>query len=117
MYNEKIFVTDSVTNVTDSVANVTDSVANVTDSVTDVTDSVADVTDEDADRAEKILDLIIENNKITASEIAKYMEVTKRTILRDIEKLKDKNLLERIGSEKGGYWKITKIYEDGRNTK
>ncbi|MDR2584506.1 MAG: HTH domain-containing protein [Fibromonadaceae bacterium] len=34
------------------------------------------------------------------------MKVTKRTILRDIEKLKNENSLERIGSEKGGYWKV-----------
>jgi len=37
------------------------------------------------------------------------MKVTKRTILRDIEKLKRENLLERIGSEKGGYWKVNRI--------
>jgi ATP-dependent DNA helicase RecG len=76
---------------------------NVTDNVTDVTDNV---TDSDIDRARKILNLIVENNRITASEIAKYMKVTKRTILRDIEKLKSENSLERIGSEKGGYWKV-----------
>jgi len=74
--------------------------------VTDVTDNVTDVTDSDSDRARKILNLIAENNRITASEIAKYMKVTKRTILRDIEKLKSEKSLERIGSEKGGYWKV-----------
>jgi len=95
LYNEKINVTDNVTDVTD----------NVTDNVTDVTDNV---TDNDIDRAKKILNLIVENNRITASEIAKYMKVTKRTILRDIEKLKSENSLERVGSEKGGYWKVNK---------
>jgi predicted HTH transcriptional regulator len=34
------------------------------------------------------------------------MKVTKRTILRDIEKLKSEKSLERIGSEKGGYWNV-----------
>jgi len=96
LYNEKINVTD-----------VTDNVTDVTDNVTDVTDNVTDnVTDSDSDRAKKILDLIVENNRITASEIAKCMKVTKRTILRDIEKLKSEKSLERIGSEKGGYWKV-----------
>jgi len=95
LYNEKKAETD----------NVTDNVADVTDNVTDVTDNVTDVTDDDAYRSEKILNLIRENNKITASEIAKYIGVTKRTILRDIEKLKVKNHLKRIGSEKGGHWK------------
>jgi ATP-dependent DNA helicase RecG len=77
----------------------------VTDNVTDVTDNVTDVTDV-TDRTKKILEIIVEDNQITISEIAKRMKVTKRTILRDIEKLKNDNLLERIGSEKGGYWKM-----------
>jgi len=30
------------------------------------------------------------------------------TIKRDIEKLKANGLIERVGADKGGYWKITK---------
>ena len=90
LYNEKLVVTDDTENVTDDAENVTD-----------------DVTDDVTDRAKEIVNLMIENNQITASEIAKYMKVTKRTILRDIEKLKKDNILERIGTDKSGYWKIT----------
>jgi predicted HTH transcriptional regulator len=108
-------VTDNVADVTDNVADVTDNVADVTDNVTDVTDNVADVTDDITDvtdnvtnRTKVILNFIMKNDKITASEIAKDMGVTKRTILRDIEKLKKENLLERIGPEKGGHWRVKK---------
>ena len=88
LYNEKIFEID-----------------HVTDHNADVTDHV---TDSDTVRAKKIINMITENDKITISEISKHLKVTKRTILRDIEKLKEKNLLKRIGPEKGGYWQITK---------
>ena len=90
LYNEKIFEIDNVTDVTD------------------VTDNVTDVTNSDAIRAEKLLDFMMENNKITVTELSKYLEVTKWTSLCDIEKLKEKKLLKRIGPEKGGYWQITK---------
>ena len=53
-----------------------------------------------------ILDLIEKNEQISTVKIANQLNVTKRTILRDIEKLKQQNKLIRIGSEKTGYWKI-----------
>ena len=102
--------TDNVTDVTDRTDNVTD---NVTDDVTDVTDDVTDdvidnVTDV-TDRATKILSLIRDNKQITVSDIARHLEVTKRTILRDIEKMKNSNAIKRIGSEKSGYWFINNL--------
>jgi ATP-dependent DNA helicase RecG len=107
-------VTDDITNVTNNVTDVTDDVTdvtnNVTDDITNVTDDVTDVTnnvtDDVTDRIRNILDFITENNQITVLEIAKRLKVTKRTILRDIEKLKNNSLIERVGSGKSGHWKI-----------
>jgi len=56
-----------------------------------------------------ILDLIEKNEQISTVKIANQLNVTKRTILRDIEKLKQQNKLIRIGSEKTGYWKINNM--------
>jgi len=77
----------------------------VTDNVVDnVVDSVVDnVVD---NRLNKILELIIENNQISAVQIAKLLNVTSRTVQREIEKLKKLNKLKRAGSEKGGHWEI-----------
>lgn len=57
-------------------------------------------------RFKKILDLLNTNNKLSAQELSEYLGVSKRTIQRDLNKLKENGKLERIGSEKGGYWKI-----------
>ncbi len=64
-------------------------------------------TDNDTDnRLTLILELIKKNQQILLKDLAKTLEVSTRTIRRDIEKLKKMNKLKRIGAEKGGHWKI-----------
>ena len=40
----------------------------------------------------------------TAKELAEVVEISSRNIEVNIAKLKDKNIIKRIGSNKGGYW-------------
>jgi ATP-dependent DNA helicase RecG len=56
----------------------------------------------------KTIVLILDNNKITADEIAEKLQLTKRSIENYISKLKEKRYIERVGSDKTGYWKILK---------
>ena len=56
--------------------------------------------------SEKILRLIMENSSITTEELAAFFEKSTRTIERQIKTLKQEGKLERIGSDKGGYWKV-----------
>lgn len=42
----------------------------------------------------------------TIDEMAKYAEVEPRTIGRNIRALKEKNVIERIGADKNGQWKL-----------
>lgn len=74
-------------------------------------DNVTDnVTDKKSDHSEQrltlILQLIINKPHISTTELATELKVSKRTILRDINILKQQNKLERSGNEKTGYWKI-----------
>lgn len=76
---------------------------NVTDNVVDsVVDSVVD------NRLKKIIELVTEDNQISASQMAKILNITSRTVQRDIGKLKNQNKLKRVGSEKGGHWVVVK---------
>ncbi len=55
------------------------------------------------------LDVIgfIRNNKsISINELAEKCNVGRETIKRDLKKLKELNLLKRVGSDKSGFWKI-----------
>jgi ATP-dependent DNA helicase RecG len=56
--------------------------------------------------SEKIIELIFENQYISASEMAKIIGITERAVEKQLAKLKEKNIIDRIGPDKGGYWKI-----------
>lgn len=56
----------------------------------------------------KIIELITNNNKITQNEIANMTNVNIRTIKRNFKVLIDNLVIERIGSDKTGYWQIIK---------
>ena len=77
---------------------------NVTDDTDDVTDNVTDnVT---GSRKNQIIRLIQENNQISMTQLAKKLSVTKMTIVRDIARLKEDNIIKRIGPAKGGHWQV-----------
>jgi fido (protein-threonine AMPylation protein) len=71
-----------------------------TENVTD------DVTDDVTDRSLKIIALIKADNRISTAKIAAILFVSKRTVLRDIEKLKLSGKISREGNEKTGSWEI-----------
>jgi predicted HTH transcriptional regulator len=50
--------------------------------------------------------LIRENPEITIEKLSTKLDVAKRTVLRDIEKLKSRGMLKYIGPSKGGFWEI-----------
>ncbi len=54
----------------------------------------------------EILELIQENPKITRAELSAALGINPSAIQRHIQKLKTDNFIERIGGDKGGYWKI-----------
>ncbi len=57
---------------------------------------------------EKILALIKENPRITQKELSEKTGLTRRGIEWNLQQLKDKKIIRRIGPDKGGYWEITK---------
>ena len=74
---------------------------NVTDNVTD------NVTEEKISlRQKKILEMMKLDIRVSSSEMAEKLSVTQRTIKRDIESLKQNNLVKRMGNERTGYWVV-----------
>lgn len=57
---------------------------------------------------DKILYLISENPKITQTIMSKKLGFARSTISSNLQKLKEKGIIERIGSDRNGYWKILK---------
>ena len=52
----------------------------------------------------KILENVSQNMRITIAELAKIVGISERKIKENISKLKSKQLIRRIGPDKGGYW-------------
>lgn len=79
-------------------------VSSVTRRVTDkVTDKVTDNLDE---KSLQVLHLLIEDPGYTAATISDRISLSRKTISSCIKKLKDRGLIERVGSDRKGYWKI-----------
>jgi len=55
-----------------------------------------------------ILELITARNNITAEELVDIVGINLRNIKLNISKLKAKGMIQRIGPDKGGYWKVLK---------
>lgn len=56
----------------------------------------------------QILDMILGNPQITQINMADRLNTTPKTVQRGIATLKEKGIIERIGSNKKGYWEIIK---------
>jgi len=70
-------------------------------------DTVNDTVNQQNDTVnDTVFDLVKRNNKITAKEISEQLKFSLSTAKRKIKKLKEKGIIERIGSDKTGYWRI-----------
>lgn len=53
-----------------------------------------------------IVQLIAENPNSTILDIANALNLSKNAVVKHIDKLKDNGIIERVGPNKGGYWKV-----------
>ena len=53
-----------------------------------------------------VFSLIKQDNKITAKEISERLNISLSTVRRKIKELRDNGKIERMGSDKTGFWKI-----------
>ena len=58
--------------------------------------------------SEKIVSMMRSNPTITIEELSVLLSKTTRAIEKNLTKLKAKGLIERVGPDKGGHWKVLK---------
>lgn len=58
------------------------------------------------DNQQKIVDLINDNPSITRNELADKLDITSDGVKYNLSKLTKNNVIERIGPDNGGYWKV-----------
>jgi fido (protein-threonine AMPylation protein)/biotin operon repressor len=72
-----------------------------------VNDTVNDTVKSQVDTVnDTVFSLIQQDNKITAKEIGEHLKMSLSTVRRKIKELRINGKIERIGSDKTGYWKI-----------
>jgi ATP-dependent DNA helicase RecG len=59
-----------------------------------------------SDNQKAIIENINNKPQITAEQLAKIIGISTRKIEVNLKKLREKNIIERIGPSRGGYWKI-----------
>lgn len=55
---------------------------------------------------EYVLKVLAANGRATAVSIADFLKVSESTVRRSFRKLRELELIERVGSDKAGYWKL-----------
>ena len=58
--------------------------------------------------AEKIIEMMLENPKVTLAEMVTELGISRSAIQKHILRLKEAELVERIGPDKGGEWRVVK---------
>ena len=71
-----------------------------------ITEEAEKVTEKVTENQRQIIDLIQQNRFITVVELAGKIKISRKSILENISKLKEKGILSRVGADKGGYWEI-----------
>ncbi|SEP84701.1 Fido, protein-threonine AMPylation domain-containing protein [Treponema bryantii] len=57
----------------------------------------------------KILEEIKKNQFVTQEELAEIIGITRKSINENMKKLQSMNIIERVGADKNGYWKISEL--------
>ena len=58
------------------------------------------------DTSKRIIEIIMDNNRITATEISKIVKITRDGVRYHLNKLKELGIIEYKGKLRTGYWKI-----------
>ena len=75
------------------------------DNVKKVTEKVIEKVTE---KEQEVLALLLENANYTMPQLAEKLKISRKTIAVRLKSLKEKNVIERVGSDRKGYWKINK---------
>ena len=86
------------------IENVTENVIEISE--TRIKELLPKYSKKKMEKAVEIVKMISENPKISIDEMRIALDVTDRTIARYISELKNHKVIDRIGPDNGGSWKI-----------
>ena len=81
-----------------------DRIIRVTDKVTNGV--TGEVTDKVTDRERQLIQLLVEDPGYTMPQLAEKMTVSRKTVAGYLKSLKEKGVIERVGTTRHGHWEI-----------
>ena len=79
------------------------------DRIVKVADGVTDkVTDRVTENERAVILLLEEDPGYTMQQLAERLSVSRKTVASRLKKLKEKGVIERVGSDRSGYWKVNR---------
>ena len=64
------------------------------------------VTEKVTEKEQEILALLLEDASYTMPQMAEKLKISRKTVAARLKSLKEKEVIERVGSDRKGYWKI-----------
>jgi len=102
--DENVFIDKAMTMLADDL----EKQLRLFDADTNVTDNADNVTGNVTETQHKILELLEQRPDISQSELAQLVGIHRVNINRNMQQLVRLGLITRVGSDRKGYWKITK---------
>ncbi len=65
------------------------------------------LSDKLSDKEQKTLELLLDDPGYTSPQIAEKLNVSRVSVTKYLKSLKEKGFIERVGSDRKGYWRIT----------
>ena len=93
-------LSDRETDIIVKFARPEDKIVRVTEKVTEK------VTERVAEKEKEVIELLQEYPSYTTSQMAQKLSVTRKTVAQYIKSLKSKDIIEHVGSDRKGYWRI-----------
>ena len=54
----------------------------------------------------RIIELLKDNSRYKTAELAEMLDISRKTVSIKLKNLKEKGIIERVGSDRKGYWNI-----------
>jgi len=106
-YYKVLAVSDSVANSTKFIEFMLSIILNTINEIIETERKVTvKVTLKVTVNQQKIIDAIKSNPKVTQEELAEIVGITRKSVISNMKKLQENGLINRIGADKNGYWKV-----------
>jgi ATP-dependent DNA helicase RecG len=106
VHRKKLNMSDKTAEMSEDTEKMSEKTAEMSEEKIVVSDKTDDMSQKTTGVSEKILDLIKVKPDTTILELSAAIGVAERTIERNLQKMRKKGLVRRVGAKKGGYWEI-----------